>query len=142
MRERILIIFIAVAIGLLITTLIFFLYQQTKTIPRSTSNNTQSAGNGEAAPTNANSYLRVDEPIEGLISDKRLIEVRGTTHPGDTLVISTNQEDVAAKPSSDSKFSLTVTIDAGANVVIIRSIAPNGEDVKESRIVTFSTEEF
>ena len=143
MRERILIVFIAIAIGLLITTLIYFLYQQTKTVPQKTSSSRSSIAEEEASPTPENSgYLKIDQPIDGSISERRLIQVKGSTHAEDTLVVSTNQEDVVAKPTLDGKFSASITIDSGANIIIVRSIAPSGEEKKDMRTVTFSTEEF
>ncbi|OGH16999.1 MAG: hypothetical protein A3C30_01975 [Candidatus Levybacteria bacterium RIFCSPHIGHO2_02_FULL_40_18] len=138
MRERIVIVFIAIAIGLLVTTLIFFLYQQTKTIP-------QRAINTVAGPTKApaaNVYLSIDAPSDEQISDRRSIQMKGKTDPDNIIIVSTNIEDEVVKPTSDGRFSVTITIDAGANVIVIRAIAPNGEEAFDRRVVTFSTEEF
>ncbi|HVZ12661.1 MAG TPA: hypothetical protein VG965_06550 [Patescibacteria group bacterium] len=144
MRERILIVFIAVAIGLVITTLVFFLYQQTKTIPQKAPAGSAIENTPGTSPTPqvGSSYLSVDTPADQSLSDRRLIQVKGKTHPEDTIIVSTNQEDVAAKPTADGSFTVSITIDAGANMIITRSIAPSGEEVKDSRVVTFSTDDF
>ena len=139
MRERLIIVFVAVAIGLIVTTLIFFLYQQTKTIP----NQPKNAGSQiSATPTRSPNYLTIDEPQDELLSDRRLLQVKGRTHAEDMVIVSTNQEDKVVRPTSDGKFAVSITIDAGANIIVVRSIAPDGSEEKESRTVTFSTEEF
>lgn len=138
MRERIVIVFIAIAIGLIVTTLVFFLYQQTRSIE-----NRQGTITNPPTPTPDNSFfLTVDEPQDESLSDKRSIIVRGRTNPENTIIVSTNQEDVAAKPATDGKFSITITIDAGANIIITRALLSNGETLSDTRAVTFNTEEF
>jgi hypothetical protein len=140
MRERIVIVFIAIAIGLIVTTLVFFLYQQTKTIPKNPSNII--SGN-VPTPTPADSvYLVIDEPSDESISDRRSIQVKGRTGPGNTVVVSTNQEDVVASPTTDGKFSISITIDSGTNKIVTRSISSDGSDAVDTRVITFSTEEF
>lgn len=141
MRERILIVFIALALGLIITTLVYFLYQQTKTIPQKAPN-ASNLSQQKISPTVAPGYLTISSPPENSITNKRLVQIKGTTHPEDTLIVSTNQEDTVAKPASDGKFSVSATIDAGANIIIVRTIAPSGEEYKATRVITFSTEEF
>lgn len=140
MRERLIIVFVAVAIGLIVTTLIFFLYQQTKTIPNQSN---KSAGSQNlATPTKSPNYLTIDEPQDEALSNRRLLQVKGRTHQEDVIVVSTNQEDKVVHPASDGKFAVSITIDAGANIIVVRSIAPDGSEKKDSRTVTFSTEEF
>ncbi len=142
MKERILIIFIAIAIGLVITTLIYFLYQQTKTIPQKAPGKTDLAAIGAPSPTISPGYLIISSPTNDSLTDKRLVTVKGSTHPEDTLIISSNQEDQVAKPTPDGKFTVSITIDAGANVIVVRSVAPDGSEHKDSRIVTYSTDQF
>ncbi len=140
MRERIVIVFIAIAIGLIVTTLVYFLYQQTKSLPLKASNNTQ---NGAPTPTPIGGvYLVVEEPKDESLTDKRAIQVKGQTKPEYTVIISSNQEDVIIKPSNDGKFSATITIDTGTNRIITRAITPDGEESENVKIVTYNTEEF
>lgn len=140
MRERIVIVFIAIAIGLLITTLLFFLYQQTKTIPQKVSDRVTTT---EPTPTPADAVLLViEQPTNEQITDRRSVQVKGKTNPGNTIIVSTNQEDVVAQPTKDGAFSVTVTIDAGTNKIVTRAIDQNGETKIDERIITFTTEEF
>ena len=138
MRERIVIVFIAIAIGLLVTTLIFFLYQQTKTIPQKTINTLSSPTKAPSAKV----YLAIEAPGDEQISDRRSIQVKGKTDPENVVIVSTNIEDEVVKPTSDGRFSVTITIDAGANVIVTRAINPAGEETVDRRVITFSTEEF
>lgn len=140
MRERLIIVFVAVAIGLIVTTLIFFLYQQTKTIPNQPNKNAGSQSS--TSPTESPKYLTIDQPQDETLSDRRLLQIKGKTHAEDIVVVSTNQEDKVIRPTSDGKFAVSITIDAGANIIVVRSIAPDGSEKTESRTVTFSTEEF
>ena len=139
MRERIVIVFIAIAIGLIVTTLIFLLYQQTRSIDNAQGPVAQTLS---PAPNDSSYFLQVDEPQDEALSDKRSIRVRGKTNPENAIVVSTNQEDVAAKPTPDGKFSVTITIDTGANIIITRAITSNGEILSDTRAITFNTEEF
>ena len=137
MRERIVIVFIAIAIGLLVTTLIFFLYQQTKTIPQKVINTVS-----KPTPVSSKVYLAIDSPSDEQISDRRSIQVKGKTDPENIIIVSTNIEDEVVKPTSDGRFSVTITIDAGANVLVTRAISPSGEETVDKRVITFTTEEF
>ena len=139
MRERLIIVFVAVAIGLIVTTLIFFLYQQTKTIP---SKSTEPIVKTQTPAPSSPNYLVVDEPLDEALADRRLVQVKGKTHTQDTIVVSTNQEDKVVTPTSDGRFAVSITIDSGANVIVTRSIAPDGSEKKDTRVVTYSTEEF
>lgn len=140
MKERIVIVFIAVALGLLVTTAGFFLYQQTKILPKSANQKNISP---KASPTPENkTYLSIEEPANESISDKRTISIKGKTNPENTLIISTNQEDIVVSPTSEGGFSATITIDTGTNKVVTRAVSPNGDERIDTRIITYSQEDF
>lgn len=141
MKERAIIVFIAVLAGLILTTLGFLLYESTKRkMPESV--------NKEKIITNTPSkkpapfFVTIQGPQNESLSDKRSIVVKGKTNPENTLIISTNQEDVAATPAPSGSFSVTISIDTGANNIIVRAINPKGEETMDSVLVTFSPEEF
>lgn len=140
MKERIVVVFIAIAIGLVATTLVFFLYQQTKTLPREVASTNQGAKPTET-PKKSN-LLVVESPKNESISAKRSIIVKGKTDPKATIVVSTNQADDVVKPTADGKFSVTIAIDAGANKIVTRAIMPDGQEANDTRVITYSTEEF
>src|SRR3989344_683063 len=91
MRERILIVFIAIAIGLIITTLVYLLYQQTKTIPSKAPGASSMNKIKPPTPTLAPGYLMISSPADNAVVDKRSIQIKGKTHAEDTLIASTNQ---------------------------------------------------
>lgn len=140
MKERLIIIVLAVVSGLVITTVVFFVYQ----------NFINGSNSAKDAQTNLdvtpspiqNSLLEILEPADGSLTDNRTISVKGVTNPENVVIISTNQEDNSGKPTPDGNFSITVTIDAGANFLVVRSISPTGEEIKKEIVVTYNTEEF
>lgn len=135
MKERIIIVFIAVALGLILTTIGFFIYQQAKVLPQ---NVIKSISKKDAEPTPKDTmYLTVEEPAKESLSDKRTIQIKGKSNPENTIIASTNSEDVAVKPSADGNFSITITIDAGANKLITRAIAPDGRTKDDIRTIIF-----
>lgn len=139
MKERIVIIFIAVTLGLILTTFGFFLYESTKPA----NNNTPTPSPiSSSQPQTDELLLVVDEPNDELVTEKRTISVRGKTDPENTVIISTNQEDTVAKPTSNGSFSTTISIDTGINKVVIKAIAPDGKQRDMIRTVSFSPEDF
>lgn len=141
MRERLVIIGVAVVLGLIITVVVFFVYQNTR---KGVDIDTRDRSN-IASPTPQEEdkiFLKISEPQNEIIVDRRTIQIKGSTNPENTIIISTNQEDTVGIPSSEGKFSITIEISTGSNAIIIRSIAPDGEAFQLERTITFSTEEF
>lgn len=140
MKERLIIIVLAIVSGLIITTIAFFVYQNLISSSNSAVEK-RSAVNNEPERTNS-LLLEVSTPIDGSLTDNRSIAVKGTTNPENIVIVSSNQEDNSGKPSSDGKFSITIDIDAGANFLIVRSIAPDGNEISREIVITYTTEEF
>lgn len=142
MKERFVIIIVAVIAGLFITTAGFFIYSATqKGIDDKTSKKTSNV----PTPTpleEGSLYVKISEPADESLADRRTLQIKGTTNPENVIIVTTNQEDIAAKPTSDGAFTVTVDIDAGANVILTRAIGPNGDEVTDRRVVTYSTDEF
>ncbi len=142
MKERLIIIFVAIIAGLFITSAGFFIYQSTKK-----TNDTPIATKGvtvtpQQVQENGEIFVRVSEPKDEVLTNKRTLSIKGTTNPGNTIVISTNLEDVQVKPSQDGNFSVTIDIDAGANQVVTRALDSSGNSAQDIRTVTYSTEDF
>lgn len=138
--EKIVIAFIAVSIGILVAGAAFFLYQTTKTLP-SAKTKTVSISSPTATPI-PSVFLTVDRPRDEEVSDKKTITISGKTASSATIVISTQSTDQVITPASNGNFSTTLTIDDGENQIEITSIAPNGEETRIIRTVTYSTESF
>lgn len=142
MKERLIIIFVAIIAGLFITSAGFFIYQSTKA-QNDTPEAQQAKTPEQEKKEDPNTiYVRVAEPVDETLTTKRTLVVKGTTNPGNVIVVSTNLEDVEAIPTQEGDFSVSIDIDAGANPVITRAIAPDGASAQDIRTITFSTEEF
>ncbi len=140
MKERFVIIIIAIVAGLFITSAGFFIYQATK---KPADENISTNINASPTETPENSlYIKITEPADELITNKRTLQIKGSTNRNNTVIVSTNQEDVTGKPTNDGEFSITIEIDAGANIVTTRAISPSGDSVEDKRTITYSSEEF
>lgn len=140
MKERVVIIFIAVTLGLIATTIGFFLYESSKP-NREISAETHTPRKPQAAP-HQEINLTVNSPKDEIVTTNRTIQVKGTTDAGNIILISTNQDDIAATPTTHGDFAATVTIDAGENKLIVTAIDPNGETKQITQTVSFSSESF
>jgi hypothetical protein len=140
MKERIVIIFIAVTLGLVATTVGFFVYESSKPAKNATS--TPPLGNNESNPNQNTITLNISEPTDESITNNRNVRVRGKTDPENTIIISTNQEDVAIAPTNQGDFTASVSIDTGVNKIIIQAITPDGNKKEISQTISFSSEEF
>jgi uncharacterized protein YpmB len=144
MKERIIIVFVAVVIGLVITTVGYLLYQSFQNpISQDPENTPQTVSQPTLSPTpDMSFYVTLSEPKNESLTDKRTITVKGNTNPGNTVVISSNQDDVVAEPKDDGTFSTTITINAGSNIIIARAMNASGDVVEQSTVVTFVAEDF
>lgn len=139
MKERIVIIFIAVTLGLLVTTVGFFLYESSKPSKPVSEGSAQTATKPHPSDEIT---LTVTAPQNESLTANRTIQVKGKTDPQNTVIVSTNQEDTVVTPTSEGDFTASLTIDAGVNKLTVEAIAPNGNSKKDVRIVSFSTGDF
>lgn len=139
MKERIVIIFIAVTLGLLATTIGFFLYESSK--PTKPATDTQKETSAKQI-SREEITLTLSLPKDESITSNRTVQVRGKTDPQNTIIVSTNQEDTVVSPTTEGDFSVSISIDAGVNKLIVEAIAPNGDSKKETRTVSFTSEQF
>lgn len=141
MKERLIIIFVAIISGLFITGAGFFIFQSTK---KTNDEPIKNSVNVTTAPKEEDNklFVKVAEPTDETLTSKRTLNIKGSTNPDNIIVVSTNLEDVQGRPSQDGNFSITVDIDAGANKVITRAISPSGDSVEDIKTITYSTEEF
>lgn len=144
MKEKIVIIFIALAIGLFLTTSAFYFYNTAKqhSKPKEIVQNTPQQKNPDEKNTDSKTFLLINEPKNESITDKRTIEVKGESRPGNTILVSSNIEDVISLCDTIGNFSAKIEIDSGANIITTRTISQDGEESIDIRIVTYSQEEF
>lgn len=144
MKEKVVIIFIALVLGLFVTTIVFYIYESTKTPPKTKEETKKRTTQNTPTPTLAveKLFLTIDEPQNEALIDKKTIQVKGKTNPKNIIIISSNVEDTSADVDSQGSFSTDLQIDSGPDTITIRAIAPNGEETTDTRLVTFSQEEF
>jgi len=139
-KEKIILSFIAVVIGLLVTGAAFYFYQATKVIPQ---NKKQIVEVVTPTPLEESSiFLSLDSPKDEEVFDKKTITVSGKTKEDAIIIISSDSDDQVVTPAKNGSFSATQSIDNGANKIVITAISPNGEEETITRTVTFSTESF
>lgn len=139
-KEKVLLSFIAVVLGILVTSIAFYLYQGTKVIP-----NSKLKTITIASPTpipKPSIFLNISSPQDESVVNKKIITISGATTNGAVVLVITPVDQQIAVPASNGNFSTTVNIDSGENIVEITAIGQNGEDAKVIRTVTFSSEEF
>ena len=138
--ERVILSFIAVLVGILVTGMAFYLYQSTK---KPTPPNTKIITLSEPTPTPAQSVLlSIKSPTDEEVITKKIVSITGTTEKDATVVIVTPVDQEVLTPASSGNFSTTVNIDDGQNFIEITAISASGQETKMTRTVTFSTEDF
>lgn len=138
--EKIVISFIAVLIGIFVAGIAFYLYQSTKTIPDS---QTKTITVTPPTPTqSASIFLSIDKPVDEEVVNTKTITVSGKTSPEATIIISTDTTDQVITPARNGNFSATITIGDDQNHIEIMAVAPNGDETRITRTVTYSTESF
>jgi hypothetical protein len=141
-KEKALLSFIAVFIGLLVAGIAFYFYENSKTIPSTEEIKTAIAISPSPTPQ-PSMFLTLNQPKDEEVVQKKIITISGKTTSDATIVIlaGSSAEEIIS-PASNGDFSTTTTIENGQNLIEITAIALNKEKVKVIRTVTFSTEEF
>ena len=141
-KEKFVLAFVAITLGLIVAGGAFYIYQSTKVIdePKPTQNNNTNV-KPSPVPQNEN-LLVVNEPKDEQVFSKTIINIKGKTTADATIVVSTESSDEIFTPSKNGDFSLTHTLQDGVNVLRIAAIFPNGEEQTVVRTVTSTTEDF
>lgn len=138
-KEKVILSFVAVTVGLVVAGTGFYFYQGTK-LP-SEKQHSSIAVNPSPTPKSSVS-LSLDEPKDEAVFDNRVVKISGKTDPGAMIVILTDSDEQVLNPSVTGEFSTTTTIDRDATVLKITAIAKNGDTNTIERTVTYSTESF
>ena len=138
-KEKIILSFAAALIGIFVAASAFFIYQYTRRVDEGDVK--KITINSSPAPKSS-IFLTVDEPMDEAVVDERIIKVRGKSVPGARIVVLTQSSEEAGVASSNGSFSMDITLDTNENIIEIISFSKEGETIKETRTVTFSTEQF
>ncbi len=138
-KEKIILSFVAITIGLVVGGAAFYFYQSTKVIPKEQQTPITVKPNQSPLPK---VLLTVDEPKDENVYTNRVIKIIGKTEPNATIVILTDTDEDVLIPTTTGDFSTTVTINTGQNVIQITAINKDGDTNTIVRTVTYSTESF
>jgi hypothetical protein len=140
-KEKVILSFIGVAIGLVFAGIAFYLYQSTKVI-----NLTQKEQNPTAvSPTpvlNKPPYIVITSPNDEQVLDQKIQSITGSTIPNSTIILLTKSDQQVLKPTTMGDFSTTVTLENGENLLTFIVIAPDGQTQMIQKTFTFTTEDF
>jgi len=141
--EKVIVSFVAVLIGLIAAGGAFYLYQATKALPASQTKPLTAIQNPTTKTSDDKTHLfKIENPKDEAVFNKKLITISGKTIKDTTIIVSTETNDQAIKPSSNGDFSLTQTIPDGTSFIYFTAIFPDGTEKSIKQSVTFSTENF
>ncbi len=139
-KEKTVLSFVAVFIGLIVAGVAFYIFQLTKTLPPQATK-TEVVRTPTQAPKSG-MFLTIPEPNNEVISDSKTVKIAGKTLPNSVIIVATKANQEVIKPVSNGDFSTTVTIEEGVNLIRITAIAPNGEEKTVLKTVSFTNEDF
>jgi hypothetical protein len=139
-KETIVLVVIALLIGALIAIIVFFIFQSTRKINPS---EVKTITIDQPSPSpSSNLFLTIDSPQDEIVVDERNLKISGKTIPEAKIIIITSNTQETATPSKDGSFSTDINLVNDENIIKIVSMAPNGETVKVTKVVSYSTENF
>lgn len=139
-KEKAVLSFIAIFIGLVVAGIAFYVYQLTKTLPPQKTR-TEAIQTPTKTPKSA-MFLSISEPNDEIVATGKVIKITGKTDGNAVVVIATKLNQEVVKPTSEGDFSTTVNIDDGVNLIKITAIASDGQQQTISRTVSYTTEDF
>ncbi len=139
-QEKVILSFVAILIGLIVTGAAFFLFQNSKKI--TTINDTISKKISPTPQPQSSFFLILNEPKDESVTNKKSITVSGKTKNTATIVVITSADQQVLKPSLQGDFSTTIQIGEGLNYIRVHAINSNGENQIVERVVGFTTEDF
>ena len=139
-KEKVILLFVATFLGLLVAGIAFYIFQATKTV---SDDNAKTISIASPTPTAEPAIsLTLEKPTDEAVVDNKVLIVSGKTQSNAVVTVITDSSQDIVAPSSDGNFSTSVNLDDGENVLRVISIAPNGESVTIKRTVTYSQEDF
>lgn len=140
-KERVILSFIALLIGLAVAGGAFYVYQQTQKNPSDVKSDTV-VSIPEPTPVDQSHLLLVEKPKNEEVITSQTVTVSGKTLPDTVLVAQTESGEQVAKASSNGNFQFSIDINEGVNVFSITALFTDGTQKSEERVITYSEEDF
>lgn len=138
--EKIILLFFAVFIGLIVAGAAFYLYETSQTVSPAT---IRTIATISPSPTPGSSLLlSIDSPKDQSVVTNKIITVSGKTDPSATVIVSTATVDSVVSPSATGTFSLTITLPDSENQIRILSIDPSGAENEKTLTIGYQTQDF
>lgn len=135
-KERILIIFLAIVLGVISSIGLFYLYQKTKVITPETITSKE-----QSPPELPSFFLNIESPNDEAVFDKKIVQLQGKTANDATVIISGEDRELVVEPALDGSFSTNITLLDGVNEVEISAIKLFlGEKLTRKINLTYTTE--
>lgn len=140
-KERIILSFFALLIGLAVAGGAFYLYQNTqKGEPEVMSDTVVNIPTPTLQPNQ--NLLTIEKPQNEDVVSSQSITISGKTLPDTSIVAQTGTDEQIAEASSNGSFQLTIDIDEGVNIIQITAIYADGSQKSEQLTITHSEEDF
>ena len=140
-KEKLVLSVIAIILGLFVAGGAFYIYQMTRVIEEPIRSKTIPTQSPTSIPDSA-TLLILNEPKDEEVFNKRIINVKGKTVKGATVLVSTANIDQAITPSANGDFNLTMTIEDGVNILKVTAFFYDGTEKTLTRTVSSTTEDF
>lgn len=93
-------------------------------------------------PTKLPFTLTLTQPENDALLEKPEASVSGKTQSNTQVIINGPLDDQVIKSSNDGSFSAKVSLDEGANQIVVTALNSDGSEKSETRTVTYTKEEF
>jgi hypothetical protein len=141
-KEKIILSFIAIILGLFVAGGAFYIYQMTRTVDGPTTSKKNNIAQPTKAVLNETNFVIIESPKDEEVFAKRNITISGKTTPETLVIVSTQGSDQIVTSNTKGNFTLTYTLEEGVNILQVTAVFANGEEQKVTRTVTSTTEEF
>lgn len=140
-REKVLVAIIGFFLGIAVIWTVWTLYQFLPKTPPSAPTTT-SEEIPPISPPPAFFTLTLTSPEDESVVFQNSATISGKTEPFSLVVISGGAEDQVLNANEEGSFSLPLSLSEGPNEIVVTAYGKNGEEIAETRSVTFSKEEF
>lgn len=141
-KERIILSFFALLIGLAVAGGAFYVYQTTRNQKPAEVMSETIVDIPSPTPQPNQNLLIIEKPQNEDVISSQSVTISGKTLPNTTIVAQTESEEQVAKAQSNGSFQMTVDIEDGVNVIQITAIYEDGSQNSQKLTITHSEEEF
>jgi len=138
-KEILLAVLIGIGLGLLIT---FGVYQSRQSVKNVQNNQAQDLIKSDMSDEQGenNSQLALTSPEDELLTDNKRLIVSGATGANNFVVVFVNNVETITHADESGNFSIEVTLNDGANIIVVQSINEDGQACQVERSVVLNSD--